>query len=110
MNIRQLARSLRKAHRETRSWLEVSQRFGITKGLAWRIAKQEYQPRSPQIRERLGLGPLPCRSCHRPLPAPRRIKIVEVQLPSDPAPRPLTGPWRLPGGGWGSVEEALRPR
>jgi len=65
MTTRQLARLLRKSHRTTHSWDITAKDFGITKGLAYRIAKEGYDPADPEIRARLGLGPRPCPTCHR---------------------------------------------
>lgn len=71
MTTRQLARLLRKSHRLTRSWAETANAFGITKALAYRIAREKYDPADPGIRARLGLGPRPCPTCHRTVRAPK---------------------------------------
>jgi hypothetical protein len=71
MRTRQLARLLRKSHRKTRSWAKTGEAFEINKGLAFKIATQDYDPADPSIRERLGLGPRPCPTCHRKQTVPR---------------------------------------
>jgi hypothetical protein len=82
MNIRQLARLLRKDHRITHSWDLTGKNFNISKGMAYHIAKQKHDPADPEIRELLGLGPRPCPTCHRKAtvpsvdrPLPRRGKF-----------------------------------
>lgn len=70
---RALAKALREAYHQYHSWRETARRHAITTpsgqpnpGLAWRIAKQKYDPHSPALRERLCLPPIKqCPECHR---------------------------------------------
>lgn len=74
MKIHIIARSLRKSHKSTHSWRKTGAAFGLTAGMAYRIAYQQYDPADPTIRERLGLGPRPCPTCHRKQTIPQQVK------------------------------------
>ncbi len=59
----QLARKLRLAHEQTRSWAAAAQALEVltsdgqpAKGLAYLIAMRGYEPARPETRARLGLG------------------------------------------------------
>jgi hypothetical protein len=106
-----LARILRSSHKNTRSWPRTAADHGVltpdgdpNPGLAFRIAMKGYEPKSLELRERLGL-PAECATCHRRIrskhPAP--IKVNEIL--DEPQRRVLAGAWRLRSGGWGSPEE-----
>jgi hypothetical protein len=66
-----IARELRRLREQGKTWKEASIELGILKkdgspdpGLAYRIAIDEYEPKSPEIRERLGLRKF-CLACER---------------------------------------------
>ena len=53
-----VSRELKKAYQEAAGrggWREVGRQFGITSGMAFRIAKRKYDPKDPKIRMKLGL-------------------------------------------------------
>lgn len=54
MKLRVLSHKLQRLHQNA-SWREVARKYDITPALAWRIANQEYEPKSPLIRRKLGL-------------------------------------------------------
>lgn len=85
MKTQELARLLRKRHRLCRSWGIVASEFGISKALAYRIAKDGYDPSDPQLREQLSLSPKPCTRCgqrphHKHAPRPRSIQDTPPAL------------------------------
>lgn len=110
MTTRQLSRLLRKSHKITHSWAQTGREYGITGGMAFRIAKQSYDPINEMIREKLGLPPLPCRKCHRPLPH-KHVAFVNVEKPveDEPVRRVLSGAWKSEAG-WVRPEEAFGER
>jgi len=66
-----LAKALRKSHRETHSWLKTAIQHNITaadgtpnKGMAYRIARDGYEPKDQQLRTRIGLPVVECPTCH----------------------------------------------
>ena len=66
MNIKRLAILLRKSHRVTKSWNKTGDSFGITGGMAFRIAKSNYEPSDETTRDKLGLDIKTCSKCgHR---------------------------------------------
>lgn len=88
MNIRQLAVQIRKSHRQTESWPETGRQFGITGGMAFRIARSNYEPVDETIREKLGLDIKTCNKCgHRHFNRTKQVKpdyIVKWEhLPKD---------------------------
>lgn len=74
MQTRHLARILRKSHRETRSWSQTGKAYGISKAMAYRIAKEDYDPADPQVRASLGLGPRTCPTCQQRITVPKRVR------------------------------------
>ncbi len=42
-------------HKELGSWRKVGAEIGVTGAMAYRVAKEGYQPKSPEIRAKLGL-------------------------------------------------------
>lgn len=65
------ARAILKLRRKGKTWEKASSETGIIKsdgspdpGLAYRIALEEYEPKSQEVRDRLGLKKL-CLSCMR---------------------------------------------
>ena len=61
--IQEIAAKLRDDYRELRSWNWVARENGISKGMAFRIALRDYEPKDSRIRHRLGLP------VYRPAPA-----------------------------------------
>jgi hypothetical protein len=51
-----LRREILKMRQEGMKWQEIADRYGVTVGMAWRIANEGYEPRSKEIRVKLGLG------------------------------------------------------
>jgi len=62
-----IRRDLNKAYRRLGNWRAVGREFGISGGMAFRMAVQKYEPKEAAIRVRLGLpamAPAPvCMSC-----------------------------------------------
>ena len=50
-----IAHELKNAYRRLGGWRLVGRAYGISAGMAYRIAKQRYEPKDPHIRVRLGL-------------------------------------------------------
>jgi hypothetical protein len=57
-SIDSLRREVKKAYKELKNWRKVGQEFNITSGMAYRIAKNKYEPKDPRIRFVLGLSAL----------------------------------------------------
>jgi len=93
-------------HGDGNSWRKVADEFGVSPSMAWRIAKEGYEPQDNEIRAALGwplivkvqvsekkelenvLLPwnvkiLNCRSCQRPF-----IRLHPRQVYCDPSCRP----------------------
>jgi hypothetical protein len=73
---------MRSTHRKTKSWLETAKRHHITdpngnpsKGLAYRIAVDEYEPKGHETLTRIGM-PCPCDECKK---AKRQTKRIAHQ-------------------------------
>jgi hypothetical protein len=50
-----IQKALIEHHGTSLSWAKTAAFFGISKGTAWRIGTQKYEPKSPEIRKQLGL-------------------------------------------------------
>lgn len=74
MTTRQLARLLKKRHRETRSWARVASEYGVSRAVVERIANSNYDPANPQLRARLGLGPRTCPTCQQRVTVPKQVR------------------------------------
>lgn len=74
MGIGTLARILRKRHSQTRSWARVASEFGVSRSVVERIANGSYDPASPQLRLRLGLGPRTCPKCQQRVTLPKPVR------------------------------------
>jgi hypothetical protein len=72
MDIGYIVHKLQKSYLKLQNWRDVGAEFGITGGMAWRIARQGYEPKDAGIRIRLGL---PARAM---VPVCRRCGIVHV--------------------------------
>lgn len=63
----ELQNAIRAAYKAQGAWRKVGRQFGITPAMAWRIVNQGYDPKTPEIRHRLGLPALiptpPCGKC-----------------------------------------------
>ena len=70
--MREIQKSLHKAHSAGANWKSVGEQFGITAGTARRIVVEGHEPKDPLIRYVLGLPAL--------LPAPACIKCGEVHV------------------------------
>lgn len=74
-----LAKHLRDDHERTNSWNETSAKFPhISKGMAFKIAMQGYDPKDQNIREHYKLGPRPCPTCKRKITKPRTVKAKPI--------------------------------
>ena len=71
-NIDSIRRKLQKAYQKLHNWRAVGADFAITSGMAFRIAVQNYEPKSPHIRHILGLPTL--------IPAPACTKCGQVHV------------------------------
>ena len=59
-----IRRDLRKAHQRLGNWRAVGREFGISGGMAFRMAVQKYEPKEAAIRVRLGLAAMvPAPAC-----------------------------------------------
>jgi hypothetical protein len=59
-----LAKKMRSEHKRLDSWRETGKAFRISGGMAYRIAKEKYEPKNPHIRHVLGLPALiPAPAC-----------------------------------------------
>lgn len=74
MTTRQLARLLKKRHRETRSWARVAHEYGVARAVVERIANGSYDPANPELRARLGLGPRTCPTCQQRITVPKQVR------------------------------------
>jgi hypothetical protein len=64
ISLDQLSHKLQKAYQKIENWRKVAAQFGISSGLAYRIAKQGYEPKQPHLRHKLGLPALaPAATC-----------------------------------------------
>ena len=72
MNIKQVSEKLREDYSELKSWNWVARMNGISKGMAWRIARKGYEPKDWNIRARLDLPLL--------APAPVCLKCGQVHV------------------------------
>ena len=50
-----LRREVKKAYKRLRNWRKVAAEFGLSSGMAFRIARRKYEPKDAKIRQRLGL-------------------------------------------------------
>ena len=50
-----IRREVKKAYKRLRNWRKVAAEFGLSSGMAFRIARRKYEPKDPKIRSRLGL-------------------------------------------------------
>lgn len=55
MNSSTLKSKISRLYRKLGTWEDVGNELGITGGMAYRIANDEYEPHDAHIRERLGL-------------------------------------------------------
>lgn len=70
----QLARKLRKSHRQTRSWKNTGNDFFMTKSMAYLIAVKKYDPPDGDIRARFHMGPRTCPTCEQRITVPRQVR------------------------------------
>lgn len=82
--IRRLAREMRATHRRTRSWQKTAEIHKITndqgkvsKGLAYQIALNEFEPREHETLIRLHL-PCDCEKCERVKRYIKRLKHMTI--------------------------------
>lgn len=82
--ISRLAREMRSTHRKTKSWLVTAKAHHIinaegkpSKGLAYRIAVDRYEPREHETLLRLKL-PCPCEKCKRIRNFEKRMKHISL--------------------------------
>lgn len=88
--IRRLAREMRSTHRKTKSWLETAKRHHIvnakgkaSKGLAYRIAMDGYEPREHETLIRIGVRCY-CDECERIRKYEKRARrVVPIAEMSD---------------------------
>lgn len=86
-------REIRKAYQKLRNWRAVGRRFGISEGMAWRIANEaEYEPKDAHIRTRLGLPALEM------APACPRCGVVHVTKRCTKRGRTVRRLWDMPVG------------
>ena len=50
-----LRREVKKAYKRLGNWRKVAAEFGLSSGMAFRIARRKYEPKDAKIRSRLGL-------------------------------------------------------
>ena len=84
-----LAAKFREKHAAKVSWENIGREYGVSGGLIFRIAMRNYEPRTPKIRARLGMMPLPlalvpaCPDCGEGHPA----KSCPNKAKANPRPR-----------------------
>lgn len=55
-SIGDVRQEIEKAYKRLGTWRAVGERFRISSGMAYRIARREYEPKDGKIRARLGLS------------------------------------------------------
>jgi len=68
------------------TWAKVGQKWGLNKGLAFMIAKKNYEPKDPHLRHKLGLPAL--------IPAPACRECGEVHVAKRCPRKPEAKHWR----------------
>lgn len=63
MKITSLAKLMRNHHKHTGSWPNTGRAYGISGGMAYRIAIHRYEPAAHSTRKLLGLDDRPCPKC-----------------------------------------------
>lgn len=56
--LQQLSREIRRDYKTLQNWRKVAAKWGINPGLAYRIAKDKYEPKGAALRCQLGLPAL----------------------------------------------------
>lgn len=56
--LQQVSRAIAKDYRELQNWRKVGEKWGISSGLAYRIANEDYDPKGAKLRCLLGLPAL----------------------------------------------------
>jgi hypothetical protein len=73
---------VKKAYKKLGNWRAVGREFGVSGGMAYRIAVDGYEPKEARIRVRLGLAamvPAPaCRVCGEVHVSRRCVKLTTV--------------------------------
>ena len=65
MKIGIVRRDIKRSYRRTRNWRKTADEFGLSSGMAYRIAVDGYEPKDPHIRHQLKLPALvPAPVCH----------------------------------------------
>lgn len=74
MTTRQLARLLKKLHRQARSWASIAREYDVKRAVVERIANAGYDPADPDTRAKLGLGPRTCPTCQQRVTVPKQVR------------------------------------
>ena len=72
MTIGDVRRRLEKAYKRLGTWRAVGREFGLSSGMAFRIARREYEPKDVHIRAQLGLAAM------APAPVCPKCGVVHV--------------------------------
>lgn len=85
--------NIQKSYKKLHNWRKVGAEFGVTSGMAFRIATQDYEPKSPHVRHILGLPTL--------IPAPACGKCGQVHVSKRcPSGKKPAKNWRGEGEAW----------
>ncbi len=87
MNIDELRLKINALYKKLHTWQLVGDELKINKGLAYRIAKTDYEPHEPHLRELLDLPIL------MPAPVCPRCGVVHVTKRCTANDKPVTQRW-----------------
>lgn len=62
LSIDRLRQRLRFQYEKLGTWDKVAVAFGVSKGVVYRTATSDYEPKASTIRNKLGLAPI-CQNC-----------------------------------------------
>jgi len=84
-----LQNSIQTAYKRLGTWQRVGDKFGISRGLAYRIGVEGYNPKMPHLRATLGLPAL------APAPVCPKHHVVHIRktCPSDTPRKPREKTW-----------------
>lgn len=60
-----LANKLNDLYEELGTWERVGKQFGVSRTVAWRIAKEGYDPKNKDVRSKMGLPEIVTREVYR---------------------------------------------
>lgn len=54
----ELAKELLERNRNGETWMQMEEKYGVTRAALWRIANENYEPKNSEMRRKLGLREL----------------------------------------------------